>query len=76
MGSTLHVEYAERGKEYGILFIFSLFCEYMHLVYVRIHAIYRVDQAEYVIHMLVVAPQEYVNIYSTGRALTRGLTSE
>jgi len=48
----------------------------MHLVYVRIHAIYRVDQAEYVIHMLVVAPQEYVNIYSTGRALTRGLTSE
>jgi len=22
---TLHVEYAERGKEYGILFMFSLF---------------------------------------------------
>jgi len=63
----LYVEYAEREKEYGILFIFSLFCEYMHLEYVRIHAIYRVNQAEYVIHILVVASQEYVNIYSTRR---------
>ena len=49
---TLHldVEYAERGKEYeyGILFIFSLFCEYMHLEleYARIHVIFRVNQAE------------------------------
>jgi len=54
-----------RGKEYGILFIFSLFCEYIHLEYVRIHVIYKVNQAEYVIHILVVALQEYVNIYST-----------
>jgi len=38
---TLHVEYAERGNEYGILFIFSLFYEYIHLQYVRIHVIYR-----------------------------------
>ena len=45
---TLHVEYAELGNEYGILFIFSLFCEYTYLEYVRIHAIYRVDQVEYV----------------------------
>jgi len=67
---TLHVEYAERGKQYGILFIFSLFCEYIHLEYIRIHAIYRVTQAEYVIHILVVAPQEYVSIYSTHRLLT------
>jgi len=25
------------------------------------------NQAEYVIHILVIAPQEYVNIYSTRR---------
>jgi len=62
---SLHIECAERGKEYGILFIGSLFCEYIHIEYVRIHAIYRVNQAEYVIHILVVAPQEYVNIDST-----------
>jgi len=58
-------EYAERGTEYGILFIFSLFYEYIHLKYVRIHVIYRVNQAEFVIHKQAVAPQEYVNIYST-----------
>jgi len=67
---TLHVEYAERGLEYGILFIFSLLCEYIHLEYVRIHGIYRVKQAEHVIHILVVAPQEYMNIYSTRRAVS------
>jgi len=68
--STLHVEYTERGTEYGILFIFSLFCEFSHLQYVRIHVMYSVDQAEYDIHILVVAPQEYVNIYSTRRTST------
>jgi len=62
--SGLHVEYAERGKEYDILFIFSLFCEYE---YVRIHAIHKVNQAEYGIHILVAASQEYVNSYSTSR---------
>jgi len=46
-----------------------VFCEYIHFDYVRIHVIYRVNQAEYVIHFLVVAPQEYVNIYSTRRVL-------
>ena len=64
----LHVEYADRGKEYGIRFIFSLLCEYTPLEYVRIHVIYRVNQAEYGIQMLLVAPQEYVNLYSTRRA--------
>jgi len=64
---TLHVEYAERRKENDILFIFSLFSEYIHLGYVRIHVIYRVNQAEYGIHIRVVATQEYVNIYSTRR---------
>ena len=67
---TLHVEYAEREKEYGILLISILFCEYVHLEYVRIHVIYRVNQAEYIIHIRVVAPQEYVNIYSTRRVQT------
>ena len=46
--AILHVEYADRGKSYGILFMFSLFCEHIHLEYVRIHAIYRVNPAEYV----------------------------
>jgi len=44
-----------RGNEYKILFTFSLFCEYIHLEYVRIHVIYRVTQAEYVIRIRVVA---------------------
>jgi len=48
----------------------SLFCEYIHLEYVHIHVIYRVNQAECVSHILVVAPQEYVNIYSTRRQQT------
>jgi len=65
--SSLHVKYAERGKEYGILFIFSLFCEYIHLESVGIHVMYRVHQAKFGIHVRVVAPQEYVNIYSTCR---------
>ena len=67
---SLHVEYAERGNEYGILFIINLFCEYFHLEYVRVHVIYRVNQAEYVIHILVVVPQEYVNIYATRRVVS------
>jgi len=72
MGTILHVEYAERGTEYSILFISSLFCEYIHLEYVCIHAIYRVHRAEYVIHIRVVAPQKYVNIYSTHRGTMLG----
>jgi len=36
--------------------MFSLFCEYIHLEYVRIHVIYKVNQAEYAIRILVVAP--------------------
>jgi len=58
---TLHIEHAERGKQYGILFLFSLFCEYIHLEYVRIHVIYRVTRAEYVIRIRMAASQEYVN---------------
>ena len=50
-----------------MLFIFSLFCEYIHLEYARIYVIYRVDQSEYLIHIVVVAPEEYVNLYSTRR---------
>jgi len=68
---VLHIEYAERGKEYGILFRFSLFCEYVRLEYARIHVIYRINQAEYVIHVLVVAPREYVDTYSTRTVCVR-----
>ena len=64
---TLHVEYAERGNEYGILFIFSLYCENRHLEYVRIHVIYRVTQAGYIIRIRMAASPEYVDTYSTGR---------
>jgi len=91
---SLYVEYAEREKEYGFLFAFSLFCqkfnrshahaaankpltthtthehrasngaktttlnrfcEYIHLEHVRIHVIYRVNQAEYGILIRVLA---------------------
>ena len=54
--ASLHVEYAEGSIPYGILFIFSWFYEYIHLESVRIHVTYRVHQAEYVIHILEVAP--------------------
>jgi len=49
----LDVEYAERKRKYGILFIFSLFREYIYLEYVRVPIIYRDSQAEYGIHILV-----------------------
>jgi len=58
---------------YGIQFKFGLFCEYSHLECVRIHVISRVNQAEYGIHVCVVAPQKYVNIHSTRRILTSNL---
>ena len=51
--SALYVEYAKGRIQYGILFIFSLFYEYRHLEYVHVHAIYRVNQAEYVIFIFV-----------------------
>jgi len=62
---SLHVEYAEQSIKYGILFIFSLFYEYINLEYVRICVIYRVNQAEYVIRIRVAASQEYVNTSNT-----------
>jgi len=65
--TTVHDEYAERGREYGIIFVYRLFCEYIHPEYEGIRGIYRVKHAKYVIHILVVAPQEYVNIYSICR---------
>jgi len=45
--------------------MFNLFCEYRNLEYVRVPVVYRVNQAEYGIHILVAASQEYVNTYST-----------
>jgi len=59
-----------------MIFIFSLFCEHIHLEYVRIHVVYRVNQAEYVIHIRVIAPQEYVKIYSTRRVAELNLSSK
>ena len=56
--STLHVEYAGGGIQYGILFISSLFYGYNTLEYVHIHVIYRAHQAEYDIRMHVAASQE------------------
>ena len=59
---ALYVEYADPQREYGILFIFRLFSEYINLEYVRIHVICRVNLAEYAIRIPKAAPQEYVNI--------------
>jgi len=70
---SLHVEYAERKRKYGILFISSLFREYINLEYVRVPVIYSDKQAEYGIHIIVVAPQEYVNMYSTRRLVSSWL---
>ena len=72
--NCLHVEYVERRRKYGILFIFSLFCEYIDLKYVRVPVIYRVTQAESDIRFLVAASQEYVNTFST-RGVNRCLFS-
>jgi len=72
----LHVEYAERSIQYGILFIFSLICEYTNLECVQVPVIYRVDQAEYVIHIRVAASQEYENTYSTRRLRRSEYTAE
>jgi len=37
---VLYVEYAERGNEYGILFTYSLFCEYVYLEYENVSVSY------------------------------------
>jgi len=61
-----------RNEEKNTAFYLYLACfrNTSILYYARIHVIYRVNQAEYAIHLLVVAPQEYVNIYSTRRVRT------
>ena len=63
----LHVEYAERSIEYGIIFIFSPVYEYSNLAYDHVPVECRVHRAEYVIRIRVAASQEYVNTYSTSR---------
>jgi len=56
---TCCVEYAERGNEYNILFICSLFCEYIHihLECVRIHIILQGLIGGIHFHIRVAAPQ-------------------
>jgi len=58
-----------RNEEKNAAFYSYLDC-FVHLEYVRIYAAYRVDQAEDFIHIIVVAPQEYVKIYSTRGPVT------
>jgi len=54
--------------KYGLLFISSPFYEYSNLEYEHVPVYYRVvQQAEYVIHVIVAASQECVNTYSTCR---------
>jgi len=65
----LHVEYAERSINYGILFIFSLFYEHSNLEYEHVSVEYRFHQAKYLIHIHVAASQEYVNTYVTRRTV-------
>ena len=47
-----------KEKKDEILFIFSLFCEYIDLEYVCIHAKYGVNQADYIISIPVAAPRK------------------
>ena len=63
----LHVKYAEHINKYHIIFMFSLFYEYSNFVYAYICVIYRVTQAKYQIRIIMAAPHEYVNTYSTRR---------
>jgi len=49
------------GKKNGILSIFSPIYEYSTLAYEYVPVLYRVHEGENVIHILVAAPQEYVN---------------
>jgi len=68
--SWLHVEYAERRRKYGILFIFRPVYEYSNLEYEHVPVEYRLHQAENGIHIRVAASQVYVNTYSTRRECT------
>jgi len=63
--TALHGEYCTRNEGNNTVFYLYLACfeNYIHLEYVRINSIYRVHQADNVIHGRVVAPQEYVVIY-------------
>jgi len=70
LGLTPRVEYVKQRKEYGIRFIFSLFCGYINLEYGRIHVINRANWAERVICIRVAVLQKYVNTFSTCRGLT------
>ena len=64
---ALHVEYTEQRRKYGILFIVCLFCEHTNLESVRVPVGYRVNQAEYGIHIIAAESQEFVNTCSTRR---------
>jgi len=61
----LHVEYAEEEKNTAFYGYLACFVNTFTLnIYVSM-SYTRVNQAKYGIHILVVAPQEYVNTYST-----------
>jgi len=55
---TLHVEYAKRRRKYGILFIVACFVNMLTLNMCGLLSHTGVDQAEYIIHVLVAASQE------------------
>jgi len=69
--ASLQAEYAGERIQNNILFIFILFYEYSNLEYVHIHVIYRVNQAEYGIRILLAASQEYVKPYLTYKPASR-----
>jgi len=56
-----------QSEECNMVFYSCLACSMNTLIYVRGPVIYRVHQAEYGIRIRLVAPHEYVNIYSTRR---------
>jgi len=63
---TLHIEYAERRRKYGILFTCRLFCEYINLEYVRVNlgAQVRLQTHALLLHPdKNASPQVYIYIY-------------
>jgi len=60
-----------RIQEYNTVFYsyFACFFEYINPEYVRVPVTYRVDQAEYGMHIRVAVSHENVNTYSTRSAI-------
>jgi len=66
-GGGLRGECGAKNKIQDSIHVYSPFYAYSNVEYVHVPIRYRVQQAEYVIHIRMAASQEYVNIYPTRR---------